>query len=290
MRMLHTPVLVREVIDLLGVREGDIVLDATVGEGGHSEEILRRIGESGFLIGVDLDESVLEKAQKRLERISSRFFLINCNYREVEDFLSADKRRFNRILLDLGVSSVQLDTAERGFSFLLDAELDMRMGRRLQITAKDIINSLSEEELSELFFTYGQERYARRIANMIVSERKKNPILTTSQLADICRRAYPKGYHRINSATRVFQALRIAVNDELRSLSDFVSRVPELLLSGGRIAIISYHSLEDRIVKWAFRQAEDLLEVTKKPVYPSLEEIERNRRARSAKLRVAERI
>ncbi len=290
MKTYHKPVLLSEVIKLLDIKQGDIVLDATIGEGGHSEQFIKIIGPKGFLIGIDLDEEALAKAYERLSKISSNFTLINGNFKDLDKLPLSTFSKIDKILLDLGVSSLELDIAERGFSFMRDSILDMRMNKKAKLTAKDIVNFYPEEDIANIIYNYGEERYSRKIAHIIVEERMKSKIITTKQLAEICKRAYPPGYHRIHPATRTFQALRIYLNGELDNLKDFLEKVPEILSLYGRIAVISYHSLEDRIVKNYFKDSTRLRVLTKKPVRPEEEEFVTNRRARSAKLRVAERI
>lgn len=288
MEIFHKPVLVEEVLDLLQLRQTDIVVDGTIGEGGHSAEFLKIVGYKGFLIGIDLDEEVIQKAKDRLKKISNRFKLVYGNFKDLDLLLGSDFPKVDKIFLDLGVSSFELELPKKGFSFQTDSPLDLRMDKNNPLMAKDVVNNFSEMDLADIIYNYGEERYSRRISKMIVEERKRNKIESTLQLANICKRAYPAGYHRINPATRTFQALRIFVNDELNNLKTFLLKIPIVLNPKGRIAIISYHSLEDRIVKSFFKESQNLVLLTKKPVIPSKEEIEKNRRSRSAKLRVAE--
>lgn len=290
MKTYHKPVLLLEVIELLNIKQDDIILDATIGEGGHSEQFIKIIGPKGFLIGIDLDEEALAKAYERLSKISSNFTLINGNFKDLDKLLPCAFLKVDKILLDLGVSSLELDIAERGFSFMRDSILDMRMNRKAKLTAKDIVNFYPEEDISNIIYNYGEERHSRKIAHIIVEERRRSKILTTKQLAEICKRSYPPGHYRIHPATKTFQALRIYVNDELSNLKEFFEKAPDILSLYGRIAVISYHSLEDRIVKNYFKNSAKLRVLTKKPVRPKEEEFRANSRARSAKLRVAERI
>jgi 16S rRNA (cytosine1402-N4)-methyltransferase len=279
----HIPVLLSETIALLAIQaEGDY-LDATVGGGGHSRSILTDAPDSR-LIALDQDAQALQAAQITLAPWADRVTFAQLNFAEFDP----QGQRFNGILVDLGVSSAQVDTPERGFSFRHAAPLDMRMDQRQSLTAADIINTWDEPDLANLFYTYGEERLSRRIARQIVAQR---PFTSTTALADAISRCVPKAYRygRIHPATRVFQALRIAVNRELEALEQFLERSPNWLKPGGRIAIISFHSLEDRIVKHRLRSHPALQVVTKKPIVAQAAEVQANPRARSAKLRVAER-
>ena len=295
---LHQPVLLEQTIDLLDLKSGEIVIDMTAGYGGHSAEILKIIGESGRLILVDRDENAIKELKKKFKNYKNIDY-IHSNYSEIDwkSIGSVDK-----ILMDLGVSSPQLDESERGFSFNKDAELDMRMDRSQSLTAKEIVNEYSEEELANIIYRYGEEKKSRRIAKAIVDNREVKPIKTTKQLADIVENCLPKSY-RIHPATRTFQAIRIATNAELESLEATLPEATEHLNKDGRLAIISFHSLEDRIVKQFFKS---LIEVDKDPVTgmevesPNFRLINKkplkglqndnNPRARSAKLRVVEKI
>ncbi len=291
MKIYHIPVMINEIADLLGVKEGSVIVDCTVGEGGHSALILRLIRESGFLIGIDKDTDALEKANKRLSSISKNFVLLHGNFSDIKEILEQHEvGEVDGILADLGLSSFQLAKEGRGFSFMKEGPLDMRMDKTSPLTAFDIINRFGEKEIADILFYFGEERKSRAIASAIVKYRKKKSIETTSELAEIVRKVKGGKNHRINPATKTFQALRIAVNRELEDLKKFLKDAPDLLKKGGRIAVISYHSLEDRIVKNAFRSDKRLKRVNKKVIVPSEEEISKNRRARSAKLRVAERI
>ncbi len=283
-RFVHVPVLSRELIEGLAVRPGGHYLDATVGGGGHSRLILEA-GQDVRVTAVDQDEEAIAAAKILLANYVSRVQFIQSNFASYQP----NNLTFDGIIADLGVSSYQFDVAERGFSFRHTASLDMRMDRRRSLTAADVINSWDERELADIFFKYGEERLSRRIARRIVERR---PFQTTTDLADAIASSVPRQYRygRIHPATRVFQALRIVVNDELTALETFLNRAPNWLKPGGRIAIISFHSLEDRIVKNAFRSSEILQVLTKKPVIPQADEIEQNTRSRSAKLRIAERI
>ncbi|WP_339382191.1 16S rRNA (cytosine(1402)-N(4))-methyltransferase RsmH [Aetokthonos hydrillicola] len=277
------PVLSREVIAGLAGRPGGHYLDATVGGGGHRRLILEAAPDVR-VTALDQDEQALLAAKKELFEYNNRVKFILTNF-AAQKF---QEETFDGIIADLGVSSYHLDTPERGFSFRHEASLDMRMDQRQSLTAADIINNSDEIELADIFFRYGEERLSRRMARRIV---EKRPFHTTLELANaIAYCVSPKYRHgRIHPATRVFQALRIVVNDELKSLETFIDQAPKALIPGGRIAIISFHSLEDRIVKHGFRNSPSLRVLTKKPITAAEEEIDDNPRSRSAKLRIAQR-
>jgi len=286
--------MVDEVLEVLAVGEGATFLDLTIGAAGHAVEIAGRLGAGGLLIGMDIDPEILRVARARLEDAGfENFRLYHGNFIHCRDALEdAGVEKVDGILLDLGVSSLQLGEPARGFSFSRDGPLDMRMDPGGGLTAADIVNRAGERELARIFREYGEERLARRIARMIVRERSKERIETTARLARIAERAYGRARRRIHPATRIFQALRIAVNRELDNLREFLNMAPELLEQGARIAVISFHSLEDRIVKEDFRSRarEGVYDIlTKKPLRPSPQEVEDNPRARSAKLRAAQR-
>ncbi len=295
----HKPVMLNEVISFIKPGKGDIIVDATIGAGGHSCEILKMIEPDGLLIGIDKDAEILKIAGRYLSKISDSYKLYQADYVDLDYILNKlEISKVQGILLDLGVSSLQLDSEERGFSFIREGPLDMRMDRSQGKTAEDLLKRLSEKEMADIFWRYGEEGRSRRIAKAIMQERKRGAeIKTTTQLSKIVEKALytPRKYQkkrRIHPATRVFQALRIAVNDELKSLEHFLNNVCEFLASGSRIVVVSFHSLEDRLVKNAFRngQAASSLEIlTKKPLSPLDSEIRENVRARSAKLRAAER-
>lgn len=282
----HTPVLSRELITGLAIQPGGDYLDLTVGGGGHSRLILTAAANTRVL-AIDQDAQALNAARQALAEFGDRVCFWHGNFASFDP----GSRRFNGILADLGVSSAQFDQPERGFSFRHDAPLDMRMDERQPLTAADLVNQASETELADIFYHYGEERFSRRIARRLVEQR---PFQTTGQLAAAVVQAMPgasrSSKHRIHPATRVFQALRIAVNQELAALDALLVRVPHWLQLGGRVGIISFHSLEDRRVKYAFREAPQLRILTKKPIGPQPDEIMDNPRARSAKLRLAERI
>ena len=281
---IHVPVLSQELITGLAVRPSGHYLDATVGGGGHSRLILEAAPDVR-LTAVDRDQQAISAAQTHLAAYSDRvqFFLSN-----FADYQPNDAT-FDGILADLGVSSYHLDVPERGFSFRHSADLDMRMDRRQSLTAAEVINCWDETQLADIFFKYGEERLSRRIARRIVEQR---PFHTTTELAEAIASCVPRQYRygRIHPATRVFQALRIVVNEELTSLETFLNQAPNWLLPGGRIAIISFHSLEDRLVKHGLRASPLLHVLNKKPIIPQAEELASNPRSRSAKLRIAVRI
>jgi len=291
---LHKPVMVDEVLDYLNLQSGQTILDCTVGGGGHAIRILDKIKPDGFLIGIDKDMEILQTTKQSLSKITGKFKLYHADYSDIDEVLrQADIDKVNGVLLDLGVSSLQFDQADRGFSFAKEAPLDMRMDRSCGITAQNLIQRLSETELGELLWKYGEERRSRRIARAILKEEKGVGITSTRQLAAIVERVVPRGKGKIHPATRVFQALRIAVNKELENLEIFLDKIYNYMAVGARIVIISFHSLEDRIVKNKFieKAKQNIFRVlTKKPITPCETEIRENIRSRSAKLRVAERI
>ncbi|MBU4478011.1 MAG: 16S rRNA (cytosine(1402)-N(4))-methyltransferase RsmH [Candidatus Omnitrophica bacterium] len=292
----HTPVMTDEVISYLRLSPGKVIVDCTVGEGGHSEGILRKITPGGHLIGIDQDDDALSISRLRLSRFEGAFTFFHENFQNIREVLnSVGMDAMDGVIFDLGVSMLQLSSPERGFSFLSDGPLNMRMDKKAQITAFDLVNNLSEEELANLIYTFGQERYSRRIARRIVREREKQVITTTQQLANIVVDAVPvfERYKRIHPATKTFMSLRIAVNRELEVLQIAIKEAIDLLKKGGIICVISFHSLEDRIVKHEFKaqaQAGRLKIVTKKPLIPSEGEKTENKKSRSAKLRVAEKL
>jgi len=307
----HTSVLLEETIDGLNIRPDGIYLDGTLGGGGHSLEIVKRLSDKGRLIGIDRDQEAIEAATKRLSEYSQRVNIVRANYGEFRNVLSALQiDQVDGILLDLGVSSHQFDDMSRGFSYREDAPLDMRMDQRQEMTAADIVNSYSEQELYRVIRDYGEEPFAKNIAKFIVREREQEPVTTTFQLVECIKKAIPakireKGGH---PAKRTFQALRIELNGELLVLQNSLSEMVDALRPGGRIAVITFHSLEDRIVKNTFRTEEKPCicppdfpvcmcgrksrghVVTRKPVIPSEAELEANPRSRSAKLRIFEKI
>ncbi len=304
--MVHKSVLVAEVLELLDVVPGGVYIDGTLGSGGHSEFLLKAMGEKGRLLGIDQDEHALERAKDRLKEWKGQCTFAHGNFANIAEI--ARKNGFDEVdgvLMDIGVSSDQLEEAERGFSFMKDGPLDMRMDKSCGETASELVNNLSEQELRQILRTFGEEPKARRIAMAIVESRKKNLIVTTSELADLVEKAVGGRRGRIHPATRTFQALRIAVNHELDSLKEGLAGGLSLLRDGGRMAVISFHSLEDRIVKRFFAAHVGknvslisggsewigelpLMElVNRKLVMAGDDENEVNPRARSAKLRVA---
>lgn len=308
MSFVHEPVLLEQTLQLLAPRPGEIAVDCTLGGGGHTRAIWHEMQSQGRLIAIDQDLAAISHAKTTLP---SQIDVVHDNFRNLRSILLAlDISQVHRILFDLGVSSPQLDEAERGFSYQQDAALDMRMNPQSTITAAQLVNELTEDELARIIWDFGEERWGKRIAKFVVAQRaEQGPIATTGQLVDIIKRAIPAGARRDgpHPAKRTFQALRIAVNNELDFLASAVETAVDVLAPGGRIAVITFHSLEDRIVKQIFRKLEQgcvcpprlpvcvcgqkpkLEAVTKKPIVPSHKEIERNPRARSAKLRVAER-
>ena len=300
----HTPVMSSQVLNYLITKKKGIYLDCTLGGGGHSEEIMKEIYPDGLLIGLDQDIEALEFAREKLKAYQDKVIILKSNFTDLKKVLQdLDYKQVTGVLFDLGLSSHQVDSKFRGFSFLEDHLLDMRMDLSKQFDARYIVNTYSEKELWEIFSQYGEERFSRSIARLIVKERKKKQIETTKHLAklvtDVYAR-YKKNRWHIHPATRVFQALRIEVNDELNALKRALEEAVTMLESQGRICIISYHSLEDRIAKHTFKEmankdnlklnAYGIRILSKKPIYPSEDEIRENRRARSAKMRVAEKI
>jgi 16S rRNA (cytosine1402-N4)-methyltransferase len=305
----HEPVMLKEVVDWLCINENGIYVDGTVGGAGHAYEILR--ATNGFLIGIDCDDDALRAAEKRLAEFGSRKVLVKANFSELGSVLeNLHIKKVDGILLDMGVSSPQLDRAERGFSFNQPAPLDMRMDRSLKLSAYDIVNSFAQKDLERIIRTFGEEKMASRVAKAISQKRKSSPLKTTVELAAVIASAMPAKlrWQKIHPATKTFQAIRIAVNNELDSIKPAIHSAVRVLNSGGRIAIISFHSLEDRIVKNEFRflqgicscpkdvpictcRREPMLKVlTKKAWIPATAEMEKNPRSRSAKLRVAQRV
>jgi 16S rRNA (cytosine1402-N4)-methyltransferase len=294
MEPIHEPVLLEEAIALLDPSRGGLFVDCTVGLGGHAQAILS--GGATRLLGLDRDPRALALAAQTLAPWHERVELVHADYRDLPAVTAARGiTAIDGALADLGVSSMQFDAPGRGFSFRRDESLDMRMDQTTGPTAAELLARVDEADLADVIFRYGEERFSRRIARRIVEARQTSPIATTAQLADIVRRAIPrKGYQRIDPATRTFQALRIWVNRELEGLDEFLAAATRLLRAGARLAVITFHSLEDRVVKHVFRAlatAEDALRVlTRKPVIAGERELARNPRARSAKLRAIERL
>lgn len=307
----HKSVLLAETVDSLNIKPDGIYVDGTLGGGGHAWEVLRRLGPDGRLIGIDQDADAIRAASERLSEYKDKVTIVRSNYREIREVLSGlGISKADGIYLDLGVSSYQLDTAERGFTYRENAPLDMRMDQRNERTAADIVNGYSEMELYRIIRDYGEDRFAKNIAKHIVREREKEPITTTDQLVEIIRAAIPakiraEGGH---PAKRTFQAIRIELNRELEVLNDSIDTMIQLLNPGGRLSIITFHSLEDRIVKTRFRTNENPCicppdfpvcvcgrksmgkVITRKPIVPDQKELEENKRSKSSKLRVFERI
>lgn len=309
----HVPVLLKEVIENLNPKPNQNFIDCTLGGGGHALAILKLNSPRGKVLGIDLDKSAIEivKLKMKNEKLkANRLIAVNANFKDLKKIvLQNNFKNISGILIDLGFSSMQIADPEKGFSFLLDAPLDMRYGEEGE-TASEIINNRPRSELERILKEYGEERFAKQIAKEICEARKRKPIRTTFELVGIISKAVPKRFQhgRIHFATKTFQALRIAVNDELNNLKSFLPQAVEILAPGGRLAVISFHSLEDRIVKYFFkRESTDCLcpkeipfcqckhkaslkIITKKPIIPTEEEVEINPRSRSAKLRVAEKI
>ncbi len=293
----HLPVLVEEVLEYLDCRPDRIYVDGTVGSGGHSRRILERSSPTGRLIGLDWDEEAIERARENLHLFEERVWLRKGNFKKLSSVLmSLSIPAVDGILLDLGVSTEQLESRERGFSFRWEAPLDMRMSQETETTAQDLVGGLSPSDLEALLREYGDERWAGKIARNIVRRRQTAPIRTTGELVRVIEQSVPRPRGRIHPATRTFQALRISVNEELDNLKALLDTAPDFLRSKGRLCIISYHSLEDRIVKNLFRQwtrggkgeEKPFALLTPKPVCPAAEEVTRNPRARSAKLRAVQ--
>ena len=287
---VHIPVLPAEVLAALDPQPGAIIVDGTLGGGGHTAAILERIGDSGMLIGIDRDPEAVAETAGRLPQDHAKF--LAANYADIPEVLqNLDVAAVDGILLDLGLSSDQLAARDRGFSFHSDGPLDLRFDRLSGEPASRLVNRLGEKHLADLLYEFGEEKLSRRIARKIVQVRHANPIESSVELAELVRRCYPRTRNqRIDPATRTFQALRIAVNDELKWLRVALERLPGCLKPGGKLAIISFHSLEDRMVKQAFRDDDRLEVLTPKPIQAGEPELQANPRSRSAKLRVAQRI
>ncbi len=293
---LHIPVMVKEVRESLALKPGAVVVDCTLGLGGHASLLLKDIGPEGRYIGIDRDSESLKLAAANLKEFSAQCEFVHDDYRNLDKILeNLAVEHVDAILLDLGISSFQLERPERGFSFKLEGPLDMRMDQDSYISAYDLVNSLSEREIASILREFGEERWHNRIAHYLVEQRTKAPIASTKDLRDMILKAVPgySRYDKIDPATRTFQAIRIAVNRELEALEIILNKMMRLLKVGGCIAVISFHSLEDRIVKHKFRELVNSgrMELNfKKALIPSEEEVAHNPRARSAKLRVARRI
>jgi 16S rRNA (cytosine1402-N4)-methyltransferase len=309
MKFKHVPVLLKETIEKLDIKKNGIYIDCTLGGGGHSSEILKRLDKKGTLIGIDQDIEAINASKERLKEYDNVIYVHDnfYNIKNILDDLNIEK--VDGILMDLGVSSYQLDKAERGFSYMKDAPLDMRMNRDQVLSAYDVVNNYKMEDIQRVIRNYGEDRFARRIAKCIVEEREKSPIKTTFELVDIIKKAVPMKLQKNgHPAKKTFQAIRIEVNSELRILDNALDDAIDRLKVGGRIAVITFHSLEDRKVKVKFRQLENpctcppdfpvcvcgkvpiIKIINKKPIEPNEEEKEKNTRSRSAKLRTAEKI
>ena len=309
MEFKHTSVLFEECMEGLNIRPDGIYVDGTLGGGGHSSGICERLGEDGLLIGIDRDRDALDAASARLEKYPCRKIFVQSNYSDIKDVLDdLGIEEIDGALLDLGVSSFQLDNPERGFSYMQDAPLDMRMSQDDDFTAYDVVNTYDAEELRNIIHKYGEERWASLIADFIVKARKDKPLETTAELVDIIKAAIPAAARRDgpHPAKRTFQAIRIEVNDELGQLERAIDEFCDVLAPGGRLCVITFHSLEDRIVKDIINKrinpctcpkefpvcvcgkVGDIKKKSNKPIPPSAEEVEANPRSRSAKLRVAE--
>lgn len=309
MEFKHTSVLFEECMEGLNIRPDGIYVDGTLGGGGHSSGICERLGEDGLLIGIDRDRDALNAAEARLAKYPCRKIFVQSNYSDIKDVLDdLEIDEIDGALLDLGVSSFQLDNPDRGFSYMQEAPLDMRMSQDDDFTAYDVVNTYDAEELRNIIFKYGEERWASRIADFIVKARKDKPIENTAELVDIIKAAIPAAARRDgpHPAKRTFQAIRIEVNDELGQLERAIDEFCDVLAPGGRLCVITFHSLEDRIVKDIINKrinpctcpkefpvcvcgkVGDIKKKSNKPIPPSAEEIEANPRSRSAKLRVAE--
>ena len=304
----HIPVLYYETLDNLVINPDGIYIDRTLGGGSHSEGILERLSDKGLLISIDQDTNAIEYSKKRLEKFGSKWKVFKGNFENIDTIAyMAGVDKVDGILMDIGVSSKQLDDPKRGFSYRYDVKLDMRMNTEQKISAYDVVNTYSEEQLSKIIFEYGEERHARKIAKLIVEERKSSPIEKTSDLIALIKRAYPERASK-HPAKKTFQAIRIEVNRELEVLENAMSKAVELLKVGGRLAIITFHSLEDRIVKNKFKDLATACKcpkdipicvcggvkkfeiITKKPIIPIDDELKNNNRSHSSKLRILERI
>lgn len=297
--MTHVSVLLQEAIDGLEIKPGEIFVDGTLGGGGHSLEVCERFGDAVVMIGIDLDPEAISRATQRLSSQKCNFKTIQGSFRNIDSLVSSlGFPKVDKILLDIGLSSNQFEESERGFSFQKDEPLIMSFKKDLtenDLTAREIINTWDQENIQAILEGYGEEQFAWKISKAIVERRAVKPIETTFELVDIVKSATPKFYHhrKINPATKTFQALRITVNDEIESLKEGLIKSFEMLNTGGRVGVISFHSLEDRIVKQFFREKEDNglgKRITKKPILPTDEEIAENPRSRSAKLRILEKL
>lgn len=295
--MTHIPVLQKEVLEYLDPKPNENFIDCTIGEGGHTLAILEKNGPKGKVLGIEWDPELYKKLSRSdLDRLKARLILVNDNFANLEEIAKSQKfRSVSGILFDIGMSSWHLEESGRGFSFLKEEPLDMRYNPQNPLSAEKIVNYWSALEIEKILEIHGEERFSKQIAKYIISFREVKPIKTTFQLVEIIKKATPDWYHRrkIHPATKTFQALRIAVNDELNNLEKALPQALNILKPGGRIAVISFHSLEDRIIKNFLKEKakENILKIlTKKPIKPSLEEIKINPRSRSAKLRAAKKL
>ncbi len=293
---MHTPVMRKEVLTYLRLEKGDSVFDGTCGGGGHDSEILKRIMPGGNIIAVDKDPNAIRRARKNLSSFKDNMTFVNADFREIDNIIrSCQDRPVNAVLVDLGVSSDQIDGEERGFSFRRNGPLDMRMDPEQKLSAWDVVNRIKERDLCYIISEFGEERHAKIISRAIAKAREKKKINTTFELKDIICRTVGRYYlkQKLHPAARTFQGIRIYVNDELAALEEVLEKLPDCLLPGGRACFISFHSLEDRRVKLAFKEFQKRKKfniITKKPVRPEATEMKENPRSRSAKMRVAERI
>lgn len=295
--MQHVTVLLHESIDGLDIKKGDVFVDGTLGGGGHSEEVCKRFGDSVVMIGIDLDPEAIERASKRLSYFNPHIHYLQGSFRNIDTLLkSIGIDKADRILLDIGLSSNQFEDSGRGFSFQKDEPLIMSFKKDVgpeDLTAREIVNTWEVENIATILKGYGEEQFSWKIAKAIVAKREEKPIETTFELVEIIKLATPKWYHhkRIHPATKTFQALRITVNDEIESLKQGLIGSFEILREGGRLGVISFHSLEDRVVKNFYKNKQDLelgIIINKKPIIPSEQELKNNPRSRSAKLRIIE--
>jgi len=310
MEFKHYSVMLSETVDALKVKDGGIYADGTLGGGGHSYEILSR-GKDIHLIGIDQDSDAILAAKKRLAEFGESVTYVNDNFRNAASILdNLEVSEIDGMVLDLGVSSYQLDNEERGFSYMKSAPLDMRMNQKGSLSAYDVVNTYTEDQLTDIFYRYGEENWSRRVAKFIVERREREPIKTTGELSEIIKAAIPQGARKdeLHPEKRIFQAIRIEVNGELEILKDAVLDIVSRLKKGGRLAIITFHSLEDRIIKQVFSELAkgctcpanfpvcvcgkkpEIKVITKKPILPTNEELSENSRSKSAKLRVAEKL
>lgn len=310
MNFKHESVLLNECIENLNIKSSGIYIDGTLGGAGHSKEILKKLS-TGLLIGIDRDTDALKVADERLKQVGANYKLVHNNFHNIEKVLEAlEIEKIDGLLLDLGVSSYQIDTPERGFSYMHEGALDMRMNQSQQKTAKYIVNKYPYKKLVEIFYNYGEEKFSKRVAKKIIEVREQGEIHSTLELVEIIKSALPKSalYKDSHPAKRIFQAIRIEVNDELKIIGETIKKAVKFLNPGGRIVIITFHSLEDRIVKHTFKELandcicppdfpicacdeeSEIKIITRKPIYPTEKELEENSRSRSAKLRVAEKL